>query len=226
MLSPLLIITFSEQKFEILKPNTSGREKIRKYLNPEDKLIAIFPRNRTIRRSDKNWNKENYIKLISLLKEKYEDYKIGIFGSPGQAYFDDNIPKGTIDFINLPFDQIMNIQVAALQQSKIAIGSLSGAMVVARGCGVPALTWGLKRDAARFYDENQNNIETIFYPIQYPSYKDIFDLSIDMLDKKIEYNVSYDKWCSESYLKTGNGNKKLLKIKLAEFYHSLFYAKN
>ena len=34
---------------------------------------------------------------------------------------------------------------AALKQAKIAIGSLSGAMVVARSCNVPVITWGLSR---------------------------------------------------------------------------------
>ena len=92
--------------------------------------------------------------------------------------------EGCIDLINIPNNQRMNIQVAALKQAKLAIGSLSGAMVVARSCNVPVLTWGLSRDSRRFHDENQLDIETIFHPIQNPTSEEIFKLSSAIINKK------------------------------------------
>ena len=128
---------------------------LKDYIDLESPLIAIYPRNRINRRPDKNWNKINYIELINNFKKEYSDHQIGIFGSPGEAFFDNKCPEGCIDLINIPNNHRMNIQVAALKQAKLAIGSLSGAMVVARSCNVPVLTWGLSRDSRRFHDENQ-----------------------------------------------------------------------
>ena len=127
------------------------------------------------RRVDKNWSKDKYLELIQYFKINFPEYKIGIFGSPNQAFFDDNVPDGTIDFINLQDDQRMNIQIAALKYAHLAVGSLSGAMLVSRSAGVPTLSWSLKRDHDRFHGENRSNVETILHTIQDPSVDDIAD---------------------------------------------------
>ena len=221
-----IFIPFQEQLFTVLEPPKKTFSILEKFIQPELPLIAIYPRNRINRRPDKNWNKLNYFELIDKLKREYPNHKIGIFGSPGEAFFDDKCPEGCIDFINLPNNNRMNIQVAALKQAKIAIGSLSGAMVVARSCNVPVLTWGLSRDSSRFHDENQLDIETIFHSVQYPSSDEIFKLSKAIINEEINYKVPYRDWCSFSFLKNGNGNKILFRYRLKDFLEKIGYAKN
>ena len=116
-------IPFSKQDFELLKPSAVAKKAISDYLDPEDHIIAIYPRNRIQRRPDKNWSKDNYLEVVAYLEESFPEYKIGIFGAPGQAYFDDGVPSGLIDFINVPDNQRMNLQIAALQQAHVAINN-------------------------------------------------------------------------------------------------------
>ena len=219
-------IPFSKQSFQLLKPPSKACDLIKDYLKPDDKLIAIYPRNRAQRRLDKNWSKDKYLELINYFRTNYPEYKIGIFGAPGQAYFDDNMPTDLVDFINLPDDQRMNIQIAALKQADLAVGSLSGAVLVSRAAGVPTLSWGLLRDGSRFHDENRNEIETIFHPIQNPEAKDIQVLSSSILDKKNNYSVGYRLWSSLGFLKNGNGNIQSIPDKLFKAFKFKFYAKN
>ena len=46
-----LPIPFSKQDFEILEPTTKAREMVLDYLHQNDKLIAIYPRNRAQKKS-------------------------------------------------------------------------------------------------------------------------------------------------------------------------------
>lgn len=219
-------IPFSEQDFDILMPSALAREKIINYLEPEQKIIAVFPRNRTHRRPDKNWSKEKYLDLISYLNTNFPEYKIGIFGVPGQAYFDDGVPRGALDFINLPDDQRMNLQIAALKQAYLAVGSLSGAMLVARSSGVPTLSWSLERDHDRFHGENRSNIETILHTIQNPDTYDIERLCSGILNKDIEYRSGFINWSSIEYLRAGDGNKKRLSKRLIAGLKNMLFARN
>lgn len=219
-------IPFSKQNFELLQPTEFAKGIIKEYIDDQDKLIAIYPRNRSHRRTDKNWSKDNYLKLISYFKNNHPEYKIGIFGAPDQAYFDDGVPDGTIDFINLPDNQRMNIQVAALKQSYLAVGSLSGAVLVSRAAGVPTLSWGLQRDADRFHEENRNEIETIFHPVQNPLPEDIEILSSSILNKVNNYRVGYKKWNSKNLLNKGSGNNESLFDKIKNYFQTKFYGKN
>lgn len=219
-------IPFSKQSFQLLKPTKIACELIKDYLEPDDKIIAIYPRNRAQRRLDKNWTKENYLELISYFKINFPEYKLGIFGAPGQAFFDNDMPGDLVDFINLPDNQRMNIQIAALQQADLAVGSLSGAVLVSRAVGVPTLSWGLARDGSRFHDENRNEIETIFHPIQNPEPEDIQILSSSILNKINDYSIGYRLWNSINFLKSGNGNTQSVTSKMFALFKSKFYAKN
>ena len=89
-------IPFSKQDFEILEPTIKAKEIVSDYLKENDKLIAIYPRNRAQRRVDKNWSKDKYLELIQYYKLHFPEYKIGIFGSPNQAFFDDGVPSNTL----------------------------------------------------------------------------------------------------------------------------------
>ena len=171
-------------------------------------------------------SKDNYLEVVAYLEESFPEYKIGIFGAPGQAYFDDGVPSGLIDFINVPDNQRMNLQIAALQQAHVAIGSLSGAMLVARSAGVPTLSWGLDRDGGRFHSENRSKVETIFHPIQRPKPADIIKLCASILSKENCYDLGYENWSSLEYLKSGNGNKQRIYKKILNRCIGVLYAKN
>jgi hypothetical protein len=219
-------IPFSRQQFEILQPSLMAKNLITNYLQPDIKLIAIFPRNRINRRPDKNWNKDKYLQVIKFFTENYNEYKIGIFGSPGQAFFDHDLPVGAIDFINLPDNQRMNIQIAALKQSYLALGSLSGATLIARSAGVPTISWGLQRDGSRFHSENLSNIETIFHPVQNPDSDQIIKLSVGILEKSIMYDAGFENWSSQDYLAGGSGNNYSKWRVIFEKIKSFFFASN
>lgn len=219
-------IPFSKQDFEILEPTIKAKEIVSDYLKENDKLIAIFPRNRAQRRVDKNWSKDKYLELIAYYKLHFPEYKIGIFGAPDQAFFDDGVPSNTLDFINLEESQRMNIQIAALKHADLAVGSLSGAMLVARASGVPTLSWSLKRDHDRFHGENRSNVETILHTVQDPPTEDIAKLSYGILTKEIKYDSEYVNWNSIEYLKSGDGNNKSIARRIGDFFHDMLYVKN
>ena len=216
-------IPFSNQAFHKLYAVGDANEYVKQILKNDQKIIALYPRHRINRRPDKNWSKANYLKLIERFQAEFPHFKIGIFGSPGDAYFVDDIPDGCIDFINLPDDQRMNIQTAALQYSVLALGSLSGAIIVARGAGVPTLGWGMLRDHNRFHQENAIDTETIYHPEVNPSVEKIFRLSLGMIEKKINYDNGFINWDSMSYLKNGDGNIISFDRKFRNIYNNFTF---
>ncbi|MBI5332440.1 MAG: hypothetical protein HZB65_02620, partial [Candidatus Aenigmarchaeota archaeon] len=162
------------------------------YFSKKNSLIAIFPRMRKYRRPDKNWEKEKYLELIEKLQKRFcgnsktsdevpynknnysfkqtekSQYKIAILGEPGGAFFADSVPDGCIDLINVPADYRMDIQCAALNQSKLAIGSQSGAIDFALACGCPSISWGPGSGEKVFLTENFMKTPMTFLPFQNP----------------------------------------------------------
>ncbi|MFH0837588.1 MAG: hypothetical protein V1870_05640 [Candidatus Aenigmatarchaeota archaeon] len=184
-------IAYDNQDLEYLKPSKRGQEmfeNILKNSKPSDevsydnvkipindplhesvKIISIFPRMRKYRRPDKNWVKEKYLEFIEKLQKSFPEYKIAILGEPGGAFFADGVPKGCIDLINVPSDYRMDIQCAALAQSKLAIGSQSGAIDFALACGCPSISWGPGSGEKVFLTENFMKSPMTFLPFQNPS---------------------------------------------------------
>lgn len=176
-------IDFKYQLLEPIQPSKKGIDIFKKKFGGGNKLIAIFPRNRTLRRSDKNWPKENYNKLIQALLEQYgHKYNIGIFGAPGGAFYADGVPEGTLDFINLPDSARMDVQVAALQNAVFAIGGMSGAILFSLACGCPTITWGHVAEMNRYHRENFTNTDFIYYPKMYASVNEILRLCKSKLE--------------------------------------------
>lgn len=156
-------ILFKDQVFDYLFPSKKGVRECSKIVDSSTPIIAIFPRARRTRRSDKNWAKEKYESLITLLQNAYPNYAVGIFGEPGGAYFVEGVPVACLDFININPMLRMDIQVAALKQTVLALGSMSGAVLVALACGTPSVTWGYPESERRYHYENFMN--TYFYYI-------------------------------------------------------------
>ena len=105
-------------------------------------LISIFPRGRAGRRPDKNWSKEKYDQLIKRFQSELPDYQIAILGEPGGTLYDDGVPTGCSDAINIDPSVRMDCQVAVLKESKLALESIPGAILVALASVCPSLTWG------------------------------------------------------------------------------------
>ena len=117
-------------------------------------LITIFPRRRLVRRQDKNWEYANYLKLIDSLALRYPNFGIALCGEPGGAYFENSAPENCIDLINIDPEIRLDAHIAALEHSKVAIGSLSGAMFLPLMTGTPTLVFGFESEKSRFERDN------------------------------------------------------------------------
>ncbi|MDC0379358.1 hypothetical protein OAM79_02555 [Litorivicinus sp.] len=118
-------------------------------------LISIFPRSRSMRRPSSNWPLNDYISLINYLNQQYSDFQIAMLGIPQGAYNDSRLFNGNIDLINIPSDEATSSHIIALENSALAIGSISGAMNLALLCGTPIVTWG---STAAYEDLQNTNI--------------------------------------------------------------------
>ena len=167
-------IEFKDQLLQHLSPIEKGNQYLIKNFPRLDKMICIFPRYRSIRRPDKNWSEEKYLSLIEKLKKM--NYQVGVFGEPGGTYFVKNKPDGVLDFINIPNTLRLDIQLAALKQSLLAVGSMSGALLVSLATGTPSLIWGEQSQELRYYKENYTFSKMIYYSDLNPSVNDIVEL--------------------------------------------------
>ena len=94
------------------------------------------------------------LRLIERLQHSMPEFTIAILGEPGGAHFADGVPTGCVDLINVPSDRRMDIQIAALQKSEMALGSMSGALLVALAVGCPSLIWGYPAHQLQYHREN------------------------------------------------------------------------
>ncbi|MHA1676913.1 MAG: hypothetical protein ACTSU6_07020, partial [Candidatus Njordarchaeales archaeon] len=183
-------IPFQYQCLEEILPTWRGKEFFRQIYNEGKNLIAIFPRYRRFRRPDKNWDQKNYDELIELLQQYCGDrYNIAIFGEPTGAFYAGGVPKNTLDLINIPDEVRMDVQVAALKRTVLALGSMSGAILFALACRVPAVTWGYLKQMPRYYQENFLGTDLIYYPRIKASPRKIFYFCSVILEKKFSLFV-------------------------------------
>jgi len=169
-------IDFQYQLFEYLEPTPEGERAFRRIMPDERKMVAIFPRYRVVRRADKNWAIEKYLDIIHRIQNVWPDCLVSIFGEPGGAYFADGVPAGCLDLINIPAEHRMDIQVAALKHCVMALGSMSGAVLVALAAGCPTLIWGFAANQARYYRENFMGSPMIYHTDIDPPVNTVFDL--------------------------------------------------
>lgn len=139
------------------------------------KLITIFPRRRLIRREDKNWEYDKYVEVIRRLEENYPNYQVCICGEPNGAYFTDSVPESCIDLINIDPTYRLDAHIAALENSSVAFGSLSGAMFLPLMTKTPTLVFGIESEKARFENDNYLGAELRYLPVPNPSVDLIMD---------------------------------------------------
>lgn len=149
-----LRIPYAEQTLEPLRPTALAVKELRRYLGSDERILAVFPRSRRARRTDKNWSREKYEQLIGALQSQFPSHRVALLGSPEGAHFSAGVPAGCIDLINVPDAMRTALQVAALRQADLAAGSISGALAVAMGCGIPVVTWGYSTDRASYEEAN------------------------------------------------------------------------
>jgi len=173
-------IPFSKQYLEKLQPTPKGKRMLEKIVNPDTRLIAIFPRCRLFRRPDKNWEKNKYEILIQKLQSELPDHKIAIFGEPGGSFFVDDTPAGCINLVQISSKYRMDVQLAALKQSELALGSQSGGIVFSLAAGCKSLTWGGAAGKKGIQEQNYVGTKLIFYPSVNPT---------------VEVVLKYVRWC-------------------------------
>jgi hypothetical protein len=157
-----------------LKSTNQGRKLVSGLTKGSQRLIMIFPRKRLHRREDKNWGQENYLELIGKINSIFPDHTICIAGEPNGAYFADAVPKTCVDLINIDPQHRLDSQVAALEISELAVGSLSGAMFLPLMTGTSTLVFGLESEKKRFERDNILNTKLNYFVATNPSVSDIF----------------------------------------------------
>jgi hypothetical protein len=162
-------IDFRYQLLEYLEPTPAGEQALRTIVPDGRTLIALFPRCRTIRRADKNWPRGKYVELVRRLQRSSPDCLVTIFGEPGGTYFADGVPSGCLDLINVPPDQRLDLQLAALKRSVMGLGSMSGALSMAMAAGCPVLIWGHGEDQILFHLTNYMGTPMIYHADMDPS---------------------------------------------------------
>lgn len=166
------------QSLDYLTPTSDGIKALQKLLpHNQAKLIAVHPRGRELI-SGGNWPKAKYKKLILWLQDTFPDTTVAIYGEPGQAYFDDGVPPGCLDLINVPLDFRLDIQIAALARSRFAIGGRSGGLLAAYWVACPILKWGVHLPLHHDNDRRYNLYNSPLYTIEeeQPSVDEVRDL--------------------------------------------------
>lgn len=162
----------SLQTLDPLQTTTIGREFLDTVVDNDTNLIALFPRFRK-HYNTRNWPKDKYVKLISFLEKEFPHCRIAIFGEPGGAYFDDGVPQGTIDLINLDRDNRVAIQIAALEKSIFAIGSSSGGLLLPYYANCPLFKWSNPKDIKDDIESQILSTPVSIFPGTQPEVEDI-----------------------------------------------------
>ena len=191
-------IPTQSQTFFYLKASNRGREFVKRHLQTEKDVVAVFPRYRKFRRADKNWEQWKYTRLIETLQNDL-NVEIAVLGEPAAACFSDGTPPNTLNLIDIPEDIRMDAHLALLERASLAVGSLSGALLVAMAANCRTLTWSWRSEGIRFHDENFMETPCIYHPIPDPSVNEIVQLSLGMLKSSIP-STPYRQFGSEDYL--------------------------
>ena len=167
-------IPASAQTLDPLCATDSSREILNNVIGAETQLIALFPRYRE-HYNTRNWPKEKYLQLIDRLQGEFPHCKIAIFGEPGGAYFDDGVPPGTIDLINLDQNNRVAVQIAALEKSIFAVGSSSGGLLLPYYANCPIFKWANPNDIEDDIASQILSTPVSIYPDTQPEVDEIFN---------------------------------------------------
>lgn len=198
----MLKIGFEHQFFEPLTPTPAGETSYQRLFPETSRLIAVFPRHRTTQRPDKNWPADRYQALIRQLQRMFPELTVAILGAPGGAHFTNGVPEGCLDMINVPAEQRLGIQLAALKRSALALGSMSGALLVALAAGCRSLIWGHPEELTRYHRENVLGTRLVYHPVIDASVSEIARLTQAMIEGAIAQGPQ-DAWATVRFLQPG-----------------------
>lgn len=173
-------VSFDRQHLEYLTPSAQAAQILAQNVPEPRKFVCVFPRERLVRRPDKNWTKENYAALVRKFQAQWPDVLIAICGEPGGAYFSDGVPAGCLDLINVPVELRLDLQIAALRRSVLAVGAVSGALCIALGANCPSLVFCFDYYVEGWKKANALNTPLVLYPEMNPPVDVIFSLADGM----------------------------------------------
>lgn len=176
---------FQHQMLEGIAPTECGIRYLEKHLDPGRPLICVLPRLRSVRRPDKNWPREKYDHLIRLLRARYPEHAVALLGEARGAHYDDGVPGGCLDLINVEDDVRMDVQSAALNRSAIAVGGMSGGMLFALYCGCPTLIIGFRDERDAYFDVNHLGTRLVYYPLMDVRVEEVLKLVEGMIEGMI-----------------------------------------
>ena len=148
-----------------LQATSAGREILADLVDPDTKLIAVFPRSRE-HYSTSNWPKDKYEKLIVRLQQEFPQIKVAVVGDPEGAYFSDGVPFDTLDLINIDPINRVSVQIAAMERSLFALGSRSGGLCLAYCADCPVFKWSNPNEYG--YSKAHRHSSTPEYGYIYP----------------------------------------------------------
>jgi hypothetical protein len=113
--------------------------------------IILHPRNKMVG-NNRNWDKENWQKLVDKLSV---EYKIAIIGNNEAFNLD-----GVKDYRNIPIKD----SVSLLNRCKLMVGQSSGPLHLASLCGTPHLVWSDESNRDRYLTHwNPHNTKVFFH---------------------------------------------------------------
>lgn len=196
---------FSDQKFVELQPTSVAEDKKNELLKNHNfdyqrPVFTIFPRKRLIRRPDKNWTEENWLKFISYLIKKYNPL-IVLCGTKNGSFltnYENN--KNVINIINEKEDILMDLQLAFIKMCDISVHGKSGSIYLSMQSNCPTILMGQEMERHRCcVQENLLNSSIYFY-----SEYDLKPPPEKFFEKFCEY---YDNLAKEGLIKSQNNLK-------------------
>lgn len=110
-------------------------------------MFTLFPRKRSVRRTDKNWGEEKWKEFIKLLVAKY-DPLIVICGTRDGSYFT-NLKNDKNIFNSINFKKkisLLDLQISFIKKSNISIHGLSGSAILSLLCKKKTFMYGNNKE--------------------------------------------------------------------------------
>ena len=168
-----LLPPFSQQALDYLQPaNQESHHWARDEFRDKESVVSVFPRSRSFRRPERNWNREKYLSLIHMLQA--DGHTVALLGEPSGAHFSGENVAGCINLIDVEPSIRLERQIATLQHSRFAVGALSGSLLVALATGTPSIVFGTPEHEMRLYRENYMNSPLSYVAEQDPEPEDLW----------------------------------------------------
>ena len=176
-----------------LKPTNLGiklrDEILMSYDNKSRPIFTVFPRKRITRRPDKNWDEDKWKKFLKLVIDKFDAIIVLSGTSEGAFLADEPNSKNIINIIKKPKELSLELQLAFLEVSKIAIHGRSGSCNLSLQNGCPTFMAGPEEDR-KIICEDQNPLNSeIFYYTEYgvnPDPYKLFEIFVSYYNKIIK----------------------------------------